>query len=109
MKVIIAEKPSVGREIARVFGATTKHDGYIEGKGYMFTWAFGHLLQLAAPQDYGYRGWSVQHLPMLPAKFKLTLRKSNGKEDAGAKKQLGIIKKLFDEASEIIVATDAGR
>ncbi len=109
MKVIIAEKPSVGREIARVFGATTKHDGYIEGKGYTFTWAFGHLLQLAAPQDYGYRGWSVQHLPMLPAKFKLTSRKSNGKEDAGAKKQLGIIKKLFDEASEIIVATDAGR
>lgn len=109
MKVIIAEKPSVGREIARVFGATTKHDGFIEGKGYTFTWAFGHLLQLAAPQDYGYYGWNVQHLPMLPAKFKLTVRKSNGKEDSGAKKQLDIIKKLFDEATEIIVATDAGR
>ncbi len=109
MKVIIAEKPSVGREIAKVFGATNKHDGYLEGKGYTFTWAFGHLLQLAAPQEYGYYGWNVQNLPMLPAKFKLTLRKKDGKEDAGAKKQLDIIKKLFDEATEIIVATDAGR
>ena len=66
MKVIIAEKPSVAREIARVFGATTKKDGHIEGKGYTFTWAFGHLLQLAPPQEYGYYGWSVQNLPMLP-------------------------------------------
>jgi len=109
MKVIIAEKPSVGREIAKVFGATTKHDGYLEGKGYTFTWAFGHLLQLAAPQEYGYYGWNVQNLPMLPPKFKLTLRKKDGKEDPGAKKQLEIIEKLFNEASEIIVATDAGR
>lgn len=109
MKVIIAEKPSVGREIAKVFGATTKHDGYLEGKGYIFTWAFGHLLQLAAPQEYGYYGWSVQNLPMLPSKFKLAVRKKDGKDDPGAKKQLEIIKKLFDEATEIIVATDAGR
>jgi DNA topoisomerase-3 len=113
MKVIIAEKPSVGREIAKVFGATIKHDGYIEGKGYTFTWAFGHLLQLAAPQEYGYYGWNVQNLPMLPAKFKLSIRKVKGKdgmiEDPGVRKQLDIIKKLFDEATEIIVATDAGR
>ncbi|GAB3926025.1 DNA topoisomerase III [Mucilaginibacter myungsuensis] len=109
MKVIIAEKPSVGREIARVFGANTKREGYLEGKGYTFTWAFGHLLQLASPQEYGYYGWSVQHLPMLPAKFKLSVRRQNGKEDAGAKKQLEVIRKLFDEATEIIVATDAGR
>ncbi len=109
MKVIIAEKPSVGREIAKVFGVTTKHDGYLEGKGYTFTWAFGHLLQLAAPQEYGYYGWSVQNLPMLPSKFKLSVRKKDGKDDPGAKKQLEIIKKLFDEATEIIVATDAGR
>jgi len=109
MKVIIAEKPSVGREIAKVFGATTKHDGYLEGKGYTFTWAFGHLLQLAAPQEYRYYGWSVQNLPMLPSKFKLSVRKKDGKDDPGAKKQLEIIKKLFDEATEIIVATDAGR
>jgi DNA topoisomerase-3 len=113
MKVIIAEKPSVGREIAKVFGATTKKDGYMEGKGYTFTWAFGHLLQLAAPQEYGYYGWNVQNLPMLPAKFKLAIRKIKTKdglvEDPGVRKQLDIIKALFDEATEIIVATDAGR
>ncbi|MBC7615356.1 MAG: DNA topoisomerase III [Pedobacter sp.] len=113
MKIVIAEKPSVGRELAKVFGATTKKDGYIEGKGYSFTWAFGHLLQLAPPQDYGFIGWRKQHLPMLPAKFKLAIRKIKTKngfvEDPGVRKQLDIIKKLFDEATEIIVATDAGR
>ena len=113
MKIVIAEKPSVGRELAKVFGATTKKDGYIEGKGYSFTWAFGHLLQLAPPQDYGFIGWRRQHLPMLPKKFKLAIRKIKTKdgmvEDPGVRKQLDIIKKLFDEAEEIIVATDAGR
>ena len=113
MKVIIAEKPSVAREIAKVFGATGKKDGYIEGKGYTFTWAFGHLLQLAAPQEYGFYGWNVQNLPMLPQKFKLAIRKVKTKDglvdDPGVKKQLDIIKSLFDEATEIIVATDAGR
>ena len=113
MKVIIAEKPSVGREIAKVFGATTKKDGYMEGKGYTFTWAFGHLLQLAPPQEYGFYGWNVQNLPMLPQKFKLSIRKIKSKdgmiEDPGVRKQLDIIKNLFEEATEIIVATDAGR
>lgn len=113
MKIVIAEKPSVGRELAKVFGATTRKDGYIEGKGYSFTWAFGHLLQLAPPQEYGFIGWRKQHLPMLPAKFKLSIRKVKTKdgfvEDPGVRKQLDIIKKLFDEATEIIVATDAGR
>lgn len=113
MKIVIAEKPSVGRELAKVFGATTKKDGYIEGKGYSFTWAFGHLLQLAPPQEYGYYGWRKEHLPMLPSKFKLSIRKVKTKdgliEDPAVKKQLDIIKKLFDEATEIIVATDAGR
>jgi DNA topoisomerase-3 len=113
MKIVIAEKPSVGRELAKVFGATTKKNGYIEGKGYSFTWAFGHLLQLAPPQDYGFIGWRKQHLPMLPAKFKLAIRKIKTKdgfvEDPGVRKQLDIIKMLFDEATEIIVATDAGR
>ncbi|WP_295767238.1 DNA topoisomerase 3 [uncultured Mucilaginibacter sp.] len=113
MKVIIAEKPSVAREIAKVFGANTKKDGYIEGKGYTFTWAFGHLLQLAPPQEYGYYRWSVQNLPMLPQKFKLSVRKTKTKDgmvdDPSAVKQLNTIKALFEEASEIIVATDAGR
>lgn len=113
MKVIIAEKPSVARELAKVFGATAKKDGYIEGKNYSFTWAFGHLLQLAPPQEYGYYGWRAQHLPMLPEKFKLSIRKVKTKdgivEDPAVKKQLNTIEKLFDEADEIIVATDAGR
>lgn len=113
MKIVIAEKPSVGRELAKVFGATNRKDGYIEGKGYSFTWAFGHLLQLAPPQDYGFIGWRRQHLPMLPAKFKLAIRKIKTKdgfvEDPAVRKQLDTIKKLFDEATEIIVATDAGR
>ncbi len=113
MKVVIAEKPSVARELAKVFGATTKRNGYIEGKGYTFTWAFGHLLQLAPPQEYGFIGWRRQHLPMLPHKFKLAIRKIKTKDgfvdDPSVKKQLDIIKMLFDEATEIIVATDAGR
>jgi len=113
MKVVIAEKPSVARELAKVFGATTKRNGYIEGKGYSFTWAFGHLLQLAPPQEYGFIGWRRQHLPMLPKKFKLAIRKVKTKDgfvdDPSVKKQLDIIKELFDEATEIIVATDAGR
>ena len=113
MKVIIAEKPSVAREIAKVFGATIKKDGYMEGKGFTFTWAFGHLLQLAPPQEYGFYGWNVHNLPMLPKKFKLSIRKVKTKdgmvEDPGVRKQLNIIQTLFDEATEIIVATDAGR
>lgn len=114
MKLIIAEKPSVGRELAKVFGATTRKDGYIEGKGYSFTWAFGHLLQLAPPQEYGFYGWRKEHLPMLPQKFKLAIRKIKNKEgqyieDPGVRKQLDIIQKLFEECTEIIVATDAGR
>ncbi|WP_017258167.1 DNA topoisomerase 3 [Pedobacter arcticus] len=113
MKVIIAEKPSVARELAKVFGATNKKVGYIEGKGYSFTWAFGHLLQLAPPQDYGFYGWKKQNLPMLPQKFKLAVRKIKTKdgvvEDPAVRKQLDVIKYLFDECTEIIVATDAGR
>lgn len=113
MKVIIAEKPSVARELAKVFGANTKKAGYIEGKGFTFTWAFGHLLQLAPPQDYGFYGWRAQNLPMLPAKFKLAVRKIKTKdgvvEDPAVRKQLDVIKALFEECTEIIVATDAGR
>ena len=105
MKIVIAEKPSVARELAKVFGATIKKDGYIEGKGYCFTWAFGHLLQLAPPQEYGYIGWRRQHLPMLPLKFKLGIRKIKTKdglvEDPGVRKQLDIIKALFDKQQKL--------
>ena len=73
MKVIIAEKPSVAREIAKVFGATTKKDGYMEGKGFTFTRAFGHLPQLAPPQEYGFYGWNVHNLPMLQAVLEIAL------------------------------------
>jgi len=113
MKIIITEKPSVARDLAKVFGATTKRDGYIEGKGYSFTWAFGHLLQLAPPQEYGYIGWKAKNLPMLPQRLRLSVRKIKTKdgliEDPSIRKQLNVIKSLFDAANEIIVATDAGR
>jgi DNA topoisomerase-3 len=113
MKVILAEKPSVARELAKVFGATTRKDGYIEGKGYTFTWAFGHLVNLASPQAYGFNGWNKENLPMLPERFKLAIRQVKEKDkfvdDPGVVKQLKTIKALFDEATEIIVATDAGR
>src|SRR5687768_16366300 len=113
MKVVIAEKPSVARDLARVIGATTTHDGYIEGTGYVFTWAFGHLIQLAFPEEYGYASWTKENLPMLPSEFRLTVKKKKvGKEysdDPGVKKQLKVIDALFNKATEIVVATDAGR
>lgn len=113
MKVVIAEKPSVARELAKVFGATTKKEGYLEGKDYSFTWAFGHLIQLAAPEAYGFKGWRIENLPMLPERFKLAVKQNriNGmmKDDPGVVKQLNVIRNLFESATEIIVATDAGR
>ncbi len=113
MKVVIAEKPSVARDLARVMGAKEVKDGYIAGNGYAFTYAFGHLVQLCTPQAYGYATWSVSNLPIVPTSFRLEAKKvkRDGKQidDAGAVKQLNTIKRLLDEAEEIIVATDAGR
>ncbi|WP_160070228.1 type IA DNA topoisomerase [Sphingobacterium bovisgrunnientis] len=113
MKVVIAEKPSVARDLARVMGAKDVKDGYIEGNGYAFTYAFGHLVQLCTPQAYGYNTWSVANLPIIPAKFGLEVKKirKDGKQidDYGALKQVNIIKGLLEKAEEIIVATDAGR
>ncbi|WP_270419761.1 type IA DNA topoisomerase [Bacteroides intestinalis] len=113
MKVIIAEKPSVARDIASVLGVTTKKDGFIEGNGYAVTWAFGHLVGLAMPDAYGFTGFQRENLPILPADFTLIPRQvREGKEykpDPGALKQLKVIKDLFSRADEIIVATDAGR
>lgn len=113
MKVVIAEKPSVARDLARVMGAKDTRDGYIQGNGYAFTYAFGHLVQLCTPQAYGYPSWSISNLPIIPDQFVLEVKKvkRDGKtlDDQGAVKQLGVIKKLLADASEIIVATDAGR
>lgn len=110
---IIAEKPSVAREIANIVGAKTKEDGFISGNGYMVTWALGHLVQLGMPEDYGIAGFNREHLPIIPGTFILKPRHiKDGKEykpDAGALKQLNIIKKVFEECDRIIVATDAGR
>ena len=113
MKVCIAEKPSVAREIAAILGATSKKDGYLEGNGYAVTWAFGHLVGLAMPEQYGFTGFKAENLPILPKEFILMPRQvKEGKEykaDPGALKQLKVIKELFSRADEIIVATDAGR
>ncbi|MFT7515668.1 MAG: DNA topoisomerase-3 [Candidatus Omnitrophota bacterium] len=106
VKVILAEKPSVARDIAKELKATSRHEGYLSGNGYAVTWAFGHLVGLKAPDDYdpAFKRWNLDDLPIIPAKFEL---KPTG--DEGARKQLNIIKKLFKEADELICATDAGR
>ncbi len=113
MKAIIAEKPSVAREIAQILGAGNKHEGYLSGNGYCITWAFGHLVGLALPEDYGITGYREASLPILPQPFKLTVRKV--KKDTGyvtdthALIQLQVIRKVISECQSIIVATDAGR
>ena len=113
MQVIIAEKPSVAREIAAIVGAKNRKEGFIEGNGYAVTWAFGHLVGLAMPEQYGIEGFKAENLPILPPKFILLPRQiREGKEyktDPGVVKQLGIIKELFAIADRIVVATDAGR
>jgi DNA topoisomerase-3 len=113
MKVVIAEKPSVARDIAAIVGATSKKDGYMEGNGWTVTWAFGHLVGLAMPEQYGITGFQKENLPILPKDFILIPRQiKEGKEyknDPGVMKQLKIVKELFNKADGIVVATDAGR
>lgn len=106
MIVCIAEKPSVARDIARILGATTSHDGYIEGNGYQVTWTFGHLCTLKEPDDYTpmWKRWSLSALPMLPARFGIKLI-----DDQGIIKQFGIIEKLMQAADGIINCGDAGQ
>ena len=110
---IIAEKPSVARDIARIVGATTKQDGYLEGCGYVVTWAMGHLIALAMPEAYGFSTYKAEDLPIRPNPFQLTVRQMRkDKEyvsDPAALKQLKVIRSCFDKADRIIVATDAGR
>ena len=111
--VIIAEKPSVAREIAKIVGASKKEEGFLQGSGYIVTWAIGHLVQLAYPEEYGFAGFVRENLPIIPETFILKPRQvREGKEykaDAGALKQLKVIKHVFDGCNKIIVATDAGR
>ncbi len=113
MKVIIAEKPSVAREIAQILNANNRKDGYFEGNGYCVTWALGHLVSLGMAEDYGIRGFNKASLPILPSPFRLTPRKtkqsSTYKPDPSALQQLKIIKDVIDQCDSIIVATDAGR
>jgi DNA topoisomerase-3 len=110
---VLAEKPSVARSIAEVVGAKTKKDGYLEGNGYLVTWAFGHLVQLALPEHYGAKGFSRDHLPIIPHEFMLIPRQVRAekgyKDDPSAVKQLKIIEKVFKQCEKIIVATDSGR
>jgi DNA topoisomerase-3 len=106
MKVCIAEKPSVAREIANILGAKSRKDGYFEGNGYAVTWTFGHFCSLYEPDDYKphWKSWSLDNLPMLPEKFETKL-----KNDKGVKKQFKIIKTLFKKATLVINCGDAGQ
>lgn len=115
MKAIIAEKPSVAREIAQLLNANERKDGYLEGNGYCVTWAIGHLVSLGMPEDYRIRGFDKASLPIFPNPFLLIprpIKKQNKKvyqPDPSALKQLKIIKNVIDQCDSIIVATDAGR
>ncbi|KAA0769630.1 DNA topoisomerase III [Bacillus sp. BB51/4] len=104
--VVIAEKPSVARDIALVLKCDKKGNGYLEGSKYIVTWALGHLVTLADPESYDvkYKKWNLEDLPMLPERLKLTVIKQTGKQFNAVKSQL-----LRKDVNEIIVATDAGR
>ena len=106
MKVCIAEKPSVAREIAAVLGANTKRDGYFEGNGYIVTYTFGHLCTLKEPNDYRpyWKSWDLNNLPMLPEKFETKVV-----QNSGIQKQFNIVKSLFDKAELVINCGDAGQ
>jgi DNA topoisomerase-3 len=111
MIAIIAEKPSVGQEIARVVGAHEKCSGYMQGHGYIVTWAFGHLVQLAIPELYGHKRYS--ELPLIPERFRLVVKqeRTGGKNaiDSAASRQLNVIRRVLDKCESVIAATDAGR
>ncbi len=113
MIAIIAEKFSVAGEIATIVEANSKQDGYMQESNCLVTWTFGHLIQLAMPEEYGAIGFKKEHLPILPEKFILkprqTKEKKEYKDDPGALKQLKVIQSVFKECDKIIVATDAGR
>ncbi len=104
--LILAEKPSVGRDLAKVLKCNVNKGSYIEGNKYIVTWAMGHLVGLMDPEGYDnkYKEWKMETLPMLPKHMKLTVLKKTGKQYNEVKKQL-----LRNDVNEIIIATDAGR
>ena len=104
--LVIAEKPSVARDIARVLGCSKKNNSYIEGKDYVVTWALGHLVTLADPEEYGeqYKTWRMDTLPMLPDRWKLVVIKQTSRQYHAVKEQI-----FRKDISDIIIATDAGR
>ena len=106
MILCIAEKPSVGRDIARVLGANTQHDGFMEGNGYCVTWTFGHLCALRDPHEYNeqWKGWNLSSLPMVPTRFGIKVS-----DDKGIQKQFNTIKDLIAKATEVINCGDAGQ
>lgn len=106
MIVCIAEKPSVARDIARILGANSSKDGYMEGNGYQVTWTFGHLCELKQPNDYheNWKHWSLAALPMIPERFGIKVI-----EDDGIRKQFKIVERLYQQADEIINCGDAGQ
>ena len=110
---VIAEKPSVARDIAHIVGANSKQEGYMECNSYLVTWAMGHLIALAMPEAYGFSAYKAEDLPIRPNPFQLVVRQvCKNKEyisDPAALKQLKVIRSCFDKADRIIVATDAGR
>ena len=112
MKTIIAEKPSVAREIARIIDAGKREEGYYKGAKYCVTWALGHLVGLALPEAYGHQGFVRDSLPIIPETFMLVPRQTRTehgyKPDKSVEKQLAIIRSLFDKSDGIIAATDAG-
>jgi len=115
-KVIIAEKPSVAKNIAEALKIKTRKDGYFQGEGYYITWAFGHLLQLYDAKDYdeSMKGWRFEKFPFIPEEFKYKIKSdgvNRGAEDKGAKKQIGIIKSLIEmpDVDGVISATDFDR
>ncbi len=106
MKVCIAEKPSVAKELAKILGANSRKDGYMEGNGYQVTWTFGHLCGLQEPHDYTdkWKYWDIKRLPMIPSRFRIKLI-----DDSGVKKQFSVIESLVKDADEIINCGDAGQ
>lgn len=106
MKVVLAEKPSVARDLAKYLGAKTRGNGFFEGGGWAVTWAFGHMVELQEPEEYTpeWKAWRLSSLPMIPDPFKLRSR-----QEGSAAEQLKTIQRLFQEAEEIVCATDAGR